>query len=310
MAGPGQGAFPQQPNSLYPNGYYPNVQGQGLFGNGGFLSGEGVQPGPYLKLFEDWRVIYTWVEGSGARELDTNDVEIATTVNLPNFLYSGHPISISPGFVFHFWDGPKFPYTADLPAQAYSTYLTFGWNPMATERLGGEFSSTIGVYTDFQTVTRNSIRILGKALFVYNVGPKLTIKGGIEYLDRVNVKLLPAGGVVWKPNDRVYFDIYFPRPKLAQYLVTLGNTEVWWYLGGEYGYGSWTIERAMTGASNQVGIDDLRVLAGLEWKNNATTLDGFFEVGYVFDREITYAEFPIDGLELQDSVMLRAGIAF
>ena len=53
----------------------------------------------------------------------------------------------------------------------------------------------------------------------------------------------PAGGILWRPNPQTYFDIYFPKPKLAQYLYTVGNTDVWWYLNGEIGGGSWTIER-------------------------------------------------------------------
>ena len=98
----------------------------------------------------------------------------------------------------------------------------------------------------------------------------------------------------------------------AQYLITIGTTEVWWYLAGEYGYGSWTYERQQVGkmGSNRFDINDLRVLGGLEWTNNATTLQGFIELGYVFDRKVQFRETPQDNFRLQDSLMLRSGIAF
>lgn len=307
---PGQG-FPQQPPVLYPNGYYNNAWNQNALGSNSFVQ-QFTQPGPYLKLLEDLRVIYTWVPGDTGAQMDTNDIEVATTLNFPNFLYSGYPISISPGFIFHFWNGPSPPIMVDLPSRMYSTYTRFDWNPMATPQFGAELSGSIGLYTDFDTVNHDSVRLIGKALLVYRLTPKFTLKGGIEYLDRVRIKLLPAGGVVWTPNDRVKFDIYFPRPKLAQYLITVGTTEVWWYLGGEYGYGSWTYERQEVGkmGSNRFDINDLRVFAGLEWTNNATTLQGFTEFGYVFNREVIFAETPADNFDLDDSLMLRAGIAF
>lgn len=307
-AQPGQ-SFQQQPQALYPNGYNPNVWNQTPFGQNGIFSQQGLaQPGPYLKLLENLRLVHTWINGDSGRELDSNDVEVATTLNVPNFLYSGYPISISPAFIFHFWNGPSPPVMVDLPPRVYSTFATFDWNPMATQRLGGEFSGTIGVFSDFNAVNHDSIRLIGKTLFVYHLTPKFTIKGGVEYLDRVKIKLLPAGGFVWKPNDRVRFDVYFPRPKLAQYLITIGTTEVWWYVGGEYGYGSWTLEYP-TG-SVRTDVNDIRAIGGLEWVNNASTLKGFFEMGYVFDREVVFAEMPDWDFKLLDSFMIRSGIAF
>jgi hypothetical protein len=36
----------------------------------------------------------------------------------------------------------------------------------------------------------------------------------------------------------------------------------------------------------------------------------FFEVGYVFERELFYVVVPSDRTSLADTVMLRAGVAF
>ena len=94
--------------------------------------------------------------------------------------------------------------------------------------------------------------------------------------------------------------------------TTMGNADVWWYLGGEYGGGNWTMERLNDphlGFADRVDINDIRVFGGLEWHGlNARV--GFFEVGYVFDREIIFRNVPADNLKLDDTVMLRGGVRF
>jgi hypothetical protein len=37
---------------------------------------------------------------------------------------------------------------------------------------------------------------------------------------------------------------------------------------------------------------------------------GFVEFGYVFERELVYKSDPINDFELQDTIMVRSGLAF
>ncbi len=298
------GGYGQQPPVLFPNGLgLPQV------------NLPQAQPGQYLRLFQDVRLTYTWVNGSDAtNELDTNDVEIATTVNFPNFFHSAAPLQVSPGFVFHFWDGPStgagppaFP--SDLPSRVYSTYLDFGWQPMITPQFGADIDFSAGVYSDFDATNFDSVRFQGTGLFVLGLTPTMALKGGVTYLDRVETKLLPAGGVLWRPNPQTRFDVYFPKPKLAQYLTTIGNTDVWWYLNGEYGGGSWTVSRLGAGADRRVDINDIRAGGGFEWTCQ-TGLRGFVEAAYVFNRELVFASGPISQLDLEDTFMLRGGLTY
>src|SRR5690606_10458011 len=145
-------------------------------------------------------------------------------------------------------------------------------------------------------------RVSGRGLGTYRLTPTLQAKFGVEYINRNDLKLLPAGGLLWTPNPQVRFDIYFPRPKLAMYVTTLGTTEVWAYLGGEYGGGAWTIERA-EGGNDRVDINDLRIFLGTEWMTGRS-LKGFFEGGYVFEREVVYVNDPTDSFSPGSSFML------
>ena len=137
----------------------------------------------------------------------------------------------------------------------------------------------------------------------YTVG-----KLGVEYLDRVRVKLLPAVGLFLSPNPDIKFDLYFPRTKLAHRIPNVGNFEMWSYVGAEYGGGSWAIER-IDGSDDQVDINDVRAFVGVEWIG-PRRVTGFFDFGYAFERELVYASNPSDSLDLQDTLMIRSGLAF
>ena len=154
---------------------------------------------------------------------------------------------------------------------------------------------------------------MGRALGRIRLTPAATLKLGAIYLDRNKVKLLPAGGILWQPNPETRFDLFFPEPKLAHYLATVGTMDSWWYVGGYYGGGAWTVKRK-SGAKESIDINDLRLVLGLEWGRNDQMRDGrrvgFLEVGYVFQREILFKESPADNLDLQDSVMIRAGFGY
>ncbi|HUG71571.1 MAG TPA: hypothetical protein VMM76_27755 [Pirellulaceae bacterium] len=333
------GACPQQPPVLFPSGI--GLPDWNL---------PQPQPGQYLRLFQDVRLTYTWLNGGDSpTEMDINDIELATTVNFPNFLYSGQPLQVSPGFIFHFWDGPTthpvptapipagaplLPLTTppgalfptEMPSRAYSTYLDFGWQPMLTPQFGADIDFSIGVYSDFNSVTKDSVRFQGTGLLVLGLTPTVALKGGVTYLDRLDIKLLPAGGILWRPNPQTRFDIYFPKPKLAQYLTTIGNTDVWWYVNGEIGGGSWTVERNAVvlmdpllpmgatklvpiGGDRRVDINDYRVGGGLEWTCQSG-VRGFVEAAYVFNRELVFASGPIAKHDLDNTVMLRGGLTY
>jgi hypothetical protein len=322
--GMGNPAFTQQPPVLFPNGMGVNTP------NWGWAS---PAPGPYMRLFQDIRVRHTWLHGNNAtNEMTIHDSEVGTTLNWPNFLFSGQPLQVSPVFIFHAWDGPdssltRFP--SELPSRAYSAYLDAAWNPMVTPHFGGELDVAVGVYTDFDTISNDSVRYTGTGVLVLHLTPTVTLKGGVTYLDRVDKKLLPAGGILWQPNPNTRFDIFFPRPKLARYLWTVGNTPVWGYLNAEYGGGSWTIQRntveswgpgstpVYSDVKTRVDINDLRVGGGLEWTHQCG-LTAFFEVAYVWERELYFEtalipqppDSPTNKHGLRDTIMLRGGLVY
>jgi hypothetical protein len=106
-----------------------------------------AQEGRYLRLFQDLRIRHTWITGGNEPdEMGVNQTEVATTVNFPNFLWSGAPLQVSPGFALDWWDGPVVvpgtfptdsppPGPVGAPSRVYGGYLGFSWQPHLTPQL-------------------------------------------------------------------------------------------------------------------------------------------------------------------------------
>jgi len=262
-----------------------------------------------MRFMQEVRGRWTWLSPSGSQQLGVNDVETSATFAIP-FFQSNAPLLITPGFGIHFWQGPvtEAPDFAELPGQTYDGYLDGAWHPQITPWFGANLGVRVGAYTDFNTFTTNSIRVMGRGLGIVTLTPTLQIAAGVVYIDRLLVKILPAGGLIWIPNPDTRWEILFPNPKLAHRWTSFGNTEVWYYLTGEYGGGSWTFQSGFNGSNQQFDYNDIRVALGLEsYAHNG--MHGLFEVGYVFDRQILYRT---DRPEYNpsDTLMLRAGLSY
>ncbi|WP_425613900.1 hypothetical protein NA78x_003744 [Anatilimnocola sp. NA78] len=261
-----------------------------------------------LRLVHDVRFRHTYLAGGDdGNDLGINDSEVSVSFAFPNFLTTGQPLFITPAFALHLWDGPK-DGIHNLPGSAYSAYLDFQYATDPNLQIGAELGFRAGVYTDFETLTTDSLRLQGLALGVVRLTPTLTAKLGVMYIDRNDIKILPAGGILWQPNPQLRVDLFFPQPRISQYISTVGTYEVWWYVAGEYGGGAWTVKPLPTDGVNRIDINDIRASFGLEW-SSPRGLNGFLEVGYVFERDIFYVELNED-FDLSDTWMVRAGFSF
>ena len=262
------------------------------------------------RVLERPRARQTWIVGNSDNQLNLNELELATTLTLPNFLGSTQPLRISPGYIFHWIDGPDSTVDPDfdLPSRLNSIYLSFDHTTNPARNAGFENNLTVGFYSDYDNTSSDGIRVTGKLVGWSRVNEYTIGKLGVEYLDRIDRKLLPAFGVFMSPNPNIRWDLYFPRTKLAHRLPNLGDFEVWSYVGAEYGGGSWVIDRR-DGTPDQADINDVRSFLGFEWMG-PRRVTGFLEVGYVFDREIVYRSSPNDGLDVEDAFLFRSGLAF
>lgn len=306
---PAQPGLPQQGGSIYPNG----VPFQWESGAYQYQNSDGTVV-RLQRLLQQISAEHTWLYGNDTvNALEINRTEIAATFGVPIFYNPDTPLLLTPGFAFNWLGGPTFvdPNAggagADLPPRVYDAYLDAAWHPQLTDWLSADLGVRTGVWTDFEEVSTDSIRVLGRGLGVVSLTPQFDFLVGVWYLDRNRVSLLPAGGVHWRPGPEWDAYLVFPNPKVRKRWINFGPSQWWLYASGEYGGGRWTIER-MDGRPDDFDYNDVRVIVGAEWETQ-TQMHGFVEVGYVFARELIYdgTMMPAD-FNLDSTVMVRTGI--
>jgi hypothetical protein len=135
---------------------------------------------------------------------------------------------------------------------------------------------------------------------------RLQVLFGILYLNRQDVRLLPAGGVIWNPSEDRQYEMVFPRPKLAHRITCQPTFEEWLYLAAEFGGNSFAIDRG--GTPDILTLKDYRIYIGVERK-----MDGGagcrIEIGYVFSRRGEFAS-GIPDIDAAATAFLRAGASY
>ncbi len=262
------------------------------------------------RLLQEISFEYTFLYGkqSDPSDFGVNEAELSATFAFPMFGNIETPLLVTPGFQTDWFQGPvSGPGGPDLPPRVYAAYLDFAWFPHCNDWLGAELGLQPGVWTDFHNVNSDSLRILGRALGTVALSPTLDVRFGVIYLDRVDIKILPAGGFYYRPTPDWDMYLVFPNPKVRKFLTAIGNTKWYGYAAGEYGGGSWTVERE--NIDDRIDYNDIRVIGGLEWETQ-THIRGHLELGYVFDREIVFVSGDPPSFKPDDTIMLRAGVSF
>lgn len=214
-------------------------------------------------------------------------------------------IQVTPRFSFHFMDGPDF---TDVPNQLYDTGIDFGLFLPINDRWSFYGAVSPTYWSDFSNNSSDAFRMMGRALFFYKRSEQLTWTLGFVYLDREDIAALPAVGLTYKPlhHPDWTFDINFPKPRISYQLSKNEQRTETIYLGGEFGGGTWAIERS-GGGRDVWTYRDLRLNLGIEHQLVGRCA-WFAEAGYVFSRNIEYksgAEFS-----LSDTGMIRAGLTY
>ena len=269
---------------------------------------QSVPPGFRNGVFQ--KIFFT---GSYLPQLDNDslgfsELETGIVFALP-FLQVTTPLLITPRYAVQYLDRPT---GLDLPARVYDAEVSFrhlrkfGNSPWAMNA-----AVTLGHYSDFESNDADAFRVTGQALAVYESSPAAQWVFGVVYLNRRDLSVVPALGVIYQPTPDVKYEAILPRSRISWRLpvssIGAGN-ECWAYIGGEFGGGIWSIERPATLTQDLLTYNDYRILVGVERKV-AGGLNRRLEVGYVFGRELEFASATPD-VRLDDTLFVRAGLTY
>lgn len=254
-------------------------------------------------LFQKIRFTETWLSGGGSGGFGAHELSTSVTFGFP-LPSPDSPLLVRPQFNLHLLEGPA---ATDLPAQVYDAGVQFRWFRPVGERWIVDLAVMPGYYADFETNSSDALRITGHGLAIWNRSESTKIALGVVYLDRKDVSILPAAGFIYTPHEDLRWELMFPRPRVAWRPHGWFCEHDWMYVAGEFGGGTWAIERA-SGAEDVVTYRDYRLVLGWERKP-PLALQSRVEIAYVFGREIEYESATPD-FSPNDTLMLRFGLAY
>ena len=219
----------------------------------------GAKPGPLQQaIFTVTELPRLGSAGLGLLTLDTS-----LTIGLPAPTVNS-PLLLTPGFGTSFIDEVSGPTDPGLPAQLYDAWLQARWLTKVGDRFGVDLAVAPGWYSDLVNDTAQALRITGHGFGAYEASENLRVVAGVIYLDRYDVNLLPAGGLLWTPADDRRFELIFPRPRLAWRIAERPKAAHWAYLAAEFGGNQWAMQSA-TGA-DEVVVSETDILDGIVYR--------------------------------------------
>lgn len=212
---------------------------------------------------------------------------------------------ITPGFSAHAFNGPV---TTDLPATLYDNWLEFRWLKKWNDRWSSDIVVSPSLFTDYDNMSDDAFRITGRAIALYTASPEWQWAFGAIYLDRDDIRAMPAAGAIWTPNDDWKVEVLFPRPRIMRKLSGSDDEKTRWaYLGGEFGGNTYAIERPGM-VRDVVTYSVLRMYLGYEVKR-AKGFSPRVELGWSFNRSLEYQS-GVGDMDLPATAMLRIGGGF
>ena len=242
----------------------------------------GAKPGPLQQAI----VTLTELPRLGNAGLGLLTLDTSLTIGLPAPTVNS-PLLLTPGFGTSFVDEVSGPTDPGLPAQLYDAWLQARWLTKVGDRFGVDLAVAPGWYSDFVNDTAQAFRITGHGFAAYEADENLRVVAGVIYLDRRDVNILPAGGLLWTPAD----------DRAAQ----------WLYLAGEFGGNQWAVRRE-SGLDDVVVYHDYRLLAGWERKPADLGVNWRLEAGWVTGRLVEYYVTDTADYRPSDTFLVRAGV--
>ena len=258
-----------------------------------------------LNFTADWAPRFDDVDGLGRSTFSTS-----AGLGVPPTLF-GVPLLVTPRAAIHLVDGPG---AIDAPPRLYDLELSLATFRQFSERWSGRASVSVGVYGDDESLgASDALRVSGFGVAIYQASPHLQWVFGAAYLNRDDIAVVPAVGLIYDRGG-VRYELAMPRPRVLWRLPgSSGSDHRAVYVAGKLGGGAWAVERP-SGDTDTLNLGRFGVLLG--WQQTATDPASRasgpsrrVEIGYLFGRELEYADSG-ETLDLDDSLIARVGWSY
>ncbi len=251
------------------------------------------QASPQWALSDFWgyRVNETWTSWIVGNGQQYGDFSFGTSP----YVTAGVESGFRPGVGFHFLAGPD---RTDMPPVLIDFSLGYQKRDVIGD-LAYDVACSVVAASDFEGSSHDGVRFPAHAVGYLAFTETIDLVFGADFLDREDVRLLPVGGVLWRPDAAVRVELVFPSPRIDLQLTETQRL----YLRGGLGGGTWAVERDSE-LDDLATYYDLQVAIGLgTWPCEGTWTS--CEIAYVFDRQLQYTSGPGD-YRPNDTVMIRS----
>ncbi|MFO0425023.1 MAG: hypothetical protein ACK526_00530 [Planctomyces sp.] len=210
-------------------------------------------------------------------------------------------------FRYRDWKGPEG--GIGIPSSVFRLGMDFELETPQT----GPYSISLGVTpslnTDFDASTSKGFQLDGRGILLMQLDQYWTLGLGAMYWDRVKDRILPYAGLIYR-DDYWEWQLMVPEARISLFLGNEAYWSKWIYVRGEYHVESFGISRSFGGvtADDEMEIADYRVLGG--FKMDAGLYSWFIEGGWVFNREIDFANAAVPGYELDNGFIGQIGLRY
>lgn len=267
---------------------------------------------PRRGLLQNIQFVADWVPRLEDDSVGRSTLSAAVGLGVPPFVF-GSPVLITPRAAIHSVTGPNL---IDAPSTLNDLEISFGTFKKFSDRWMARLNVTVGVYGDDHSLNdSDALRVSGVGVAIYNYSPEWQWAFGAAYLNRDDISVVPAVGVIRDCGD-VRYEIMMPRPRIVWRLPQDGSgvgRSI--YLAGELGGGAWAVRRD-DGTTDTLNLSRWGLVLGFEraaaqtvgmwawggWKTR-------YEIGYLFGRSLEYANSD-EEISLDDSLVARVGWSY
>ena len=293
-------------SQMSPYGAQQGIPPQGMTAYGA----NGAQP--YRFGWQN-RVDVSWMPGravsapvggaTGNQEIFGVDYELAYgTPFIPGWI-----LNWTNQFSYRNWNGP------DGGINIANDLYRFGLDFELETPQAGPFSISLGVTpsinTDFRAdIMDEGFQLDGRGILFMQLDQYWTLGLGAMYWDRVDDRIIPWAGLIYR-DDYWEWQLMYPEARVSVFLGNEAYWSKWLYVRAEYHVEAYGVESTFAGVTSdtQVEMEDYRVLAGL--KMDGGTYNWFFEGGWVFNREVTFAN-ATPGYDIGNGFIGQIGLRF
>ena len=296
------------PYGAQPMPYAPySPYGMGAAPAGGYATFGANGPQPFRYGWQN-RLDISWMPETGVNGSPGNFEQFGVDYDLAYTgpFVPGWMLTFTNEFKLRSWDGPSG--GAGLPGSAFR----FGWDFELETPQSGPFSVAFGITPSINSdldasLSSDAFQLDGRGIVLFQLDQWWTLALGAQYWDRVNDRVIPYGGLIYR-DDFWEWRLMYPEARISLFLGNEPYWAKWMYVRSEYHVEAYEITAATVPRRDEVELEDWRVMIG--FKMDAGYYNWFIEGGWVFDRKIDYSSALHPSVDPSTAFMLQMGWRF